>query len=260
MDAPPRERPATDKPFGPVLKWGVVAVWCGFLVWLLLPARQGIRSGRMPECHKRLKLLALAMHNYHDRYGSFPPAYVADKNGRPMHSWRALLLPFLLEFDTEPKEELRPLYNQYRFDEPWNGPHNSAFGTKAPAVFRCTKDDGPETDANYFVVVGPKTVFPGSKPVRLEDITDGTSNTILLVEAVDSGINWLEPRDLSYEEAVRGINPKTGLSISSHLKDGALVAYADGSVRYLGNDTPVEQLRRLLERNDGKPISLPENR
>jgi prepilin-type processing-associated H-X9-DG protein len=76
-----------------------------------------------------------------------------------------------------------------------------------------------------------------------------------LVEAVDSGINWLEPRDMSYEEALRGINPKTGWGISSRHDGGAQVAFADGSSPLLPDDTPLEKLRLFLERNDGQPVS-----
>jgi hypothetical protein len=168
-----------------------------------------------------------------------------------MHSWRVLLLPFMDE---------QKLYKQYRFDEPWNGPHNRLLAAPAPGVYHCPADAG--TGASYFVIVGQKTVFPSAKPIAIKDIPDGTVNTILVVEATESGINWLEPRDMSYEEAVRGINPKSGWGISSHHggeKKGALVALADGSARFLGDDMPVEQLRRVLERNDGKPIELPDH-
>jgi prepilin-type processing-associated H-X9-DG protein len=246
METPPVERPAADNAFDRVVKWGVAAIFSGFVAWMLLPGLAGPRDApRRTECRNHLKQLALAMHNYHDTYGSFPPAYIADKDGRPMHSWRVLLLPFL---------ELRPLYEQYRFDEPWNGPHNRDLAALPIPLFHCALDTGPATDANYFVVVGPKTVFPGAVPIAIKDIADGTSNTILLVEVAGSGINWLAPRDLSYEEAVRGLNPKSGLGISSHHKEGANVAFADGSTQFLPDETPRERLRLLLERNDGQPV------
>ena len=73
------------------------------------------RPADVRACANNMKRIALALRNYHTAYGCFPPAYVADKNGRPMHSWRVLILPFL-------KED--PLYKQYKFSEPWDGPNN----------------------------------------------------------------------------------------------------------------------------------------
>jgi hypothetical protein len=231
--------------------WSGVVLLLGFLVLILLPPLTGPHDrGRRTECKNHLKQLALALHNYHDTHGAFPPAYIADKDGRPMHSWRVLILPFM---------DQRHLYELYRLDEPWNGPHNRLLASQMPAEFRCPSDPGPATETSYFVVVGPKTIFPGAVPIAIKDIPDGTSNTILLVEAADSGINWLEPRDLSYVEAIRGINPKTGWGISSRheeLERGAQVALADGSSRFLADNTPVEQLLRMLERDDGLPVSF----
>jgi Protein of unknown function (DUF1559) len=245
----PPERRRAGKTFDKVVVWCVVVVLGLFVIALLLPRVGSGPTSLRAECRNHLKQLALAMQNYHEVYGCFPPAYIPDKNGRPMHSWRVLLLPFM---------EFRPLYEQYRFDEPWNGPHNRELAALPIQLFHCPAEASTRPDTNYFVVVGPKTVFPGADPVAIKDITDGAANTILLVEAADSGINWLEPRDLSYVEAVRGINPKPGWGISSHHKSGgACVVFADGTSSFLPNDTPLEQLRRMLERNDGQPVAPP---
>jgi prepilin-type processing-associated H-X9-DG protein len=249
---PPLWSRSTDKILERVIKWGLAIGLLGFVAVFLLPGLDGRgHPARRTECKNHLKQLALAMHNYHDTYGCFPPAYVADKDGQPMHSWRVLLLPFL---------EFRQLYDEYRFDEPWNGPHNRKLAELSIALFKCPAQNDAKPETNYFVVVGPKTIFPGDKTIAIKDITDGTHDTILLVEAVDSGINWLEPRDMSYEEAARGINPKSGWGISSRhdLTEGgcAQVAFADGSVRFLRDDTDVGQLRRMLERDDGLPVSI----
>src|SRR5262245_38698724 len=67
-------------------------------------------ASQRSQCKNNMKQIGLALHNYAEMYGSFPPAYIADDNGRPMHSWRVLILPFIDQV---------PLYNQYRFDEPW---------------------------------------------------------------------------------------------------------------------------------------------
>src|SRR6516165_2689000 len=90
------------------------------------------RPAKRGQCKNNLMNIGLALHNYHDQFGSFPPACVADENGRPMHSWRVLILPFL---------DQTPLYNQYRFDEPWDGPNNKKLADTILAVYNCPSDD-----------------------------------------------------------------------------------------------------------------------
>jgi prepilin-type processing-associated H-X9-DG protein len=225
---------------------GVVAAFGLAIVFQLLPPVQ-TDGGRSPryECKNHLKQIALALHNYHDDYGCFPPAYVADRNGRPMHSWRVLILPYL---------DYRPVYQRYRFDEPWDGPHNRALASLTPNIYHCPADKTPKIDTSYVVVVGPTTMFPDEKCVRISDIGDGTTNTIMVVEMVNSHINWMEPRDLTFDQALRGINPGSQLGMSSHHEDGAQAAFADGSVRFFKNDFLTGDLRPLLEINDGKPV------
>src|SRR5262249_42952585 len=92
---------------------------CMFCVCTCEPGTVARRS----QCKNNLKQIGLAMFNYHDAYGCFPPAYIADADGRPMHSWRVLLLPFLDE---------AARYRKYRFDEPWDGPNNSELATSVP--------------------------------------------------------------------------------------------------------------------------------
>src|SRR5262249_28073198 len=152
-----------------------------------------------------------ALHNYHEKYGSFPPAYIADEKGRPMHSWRMLLLPFL---------EQQQLFDEYRFDEPWNGPHNSRLADRILAVFNCPSENHEKGRkgtqmTSYVAVLGPETAWPGDKPTKIRDFTDGTSQTLLVVEVANSGIHWMEPRDLHVLQMDHAINSKSGQGISS---------------------------------------------
>jgi uncharacterized protein DUF1559 len=226
----------------------------GVFVALLLPAGHHSGPARRSQCSNNLKQIGVALHNYHDTYGSFPPAYIADGEGRPVHSWRVLLLPFL---------EHEALYGQYRFDEPWDGPNNLKLVEKMPSDFQCPEDRSEEKTytTNYVVVVGPHTAWPGEETVRLKDITDGTSNTWLVVEVADSGITWSEPRDLHVLQMAQEINPPAGQGISSKHPGGALAVLADGSVRFFGDastTSPIDpdNVRRLLTIDDGEPIDL----
>lgn len=206
---------------------------------------------RKMACANNLKQFAVALHTYHDRYGTFPPAYIADENGKPMHSWRVLILPEM---------EQQQLYDQYRFDEPWDGPNNRKLHQQTLPYIACAAASHnrplkPGTETHYVVVVGPKTAFPGDKCVALSDITDNHGNTILVVEVESSGIHWMEPRDLHVTQMARQINPAKGQGISSgHKGGGAHVAMADGSVEFLGEKTltPAE-IQSLLTIDGNEP-------
>jgi len=205
---------------------------------LILPA---VQSPRGPSwrgtCHINLKQIVLALHNYHDVYHRFPPAYVADANGKPMHSWRVLILPFL---------EQKPLYDAYRFDEPWDGPNNSQLAGDLKILMCPADGTRGKGQTSYVAVVGPGTAWPGTKRIDMADIKDGTNNTILIVEVHNSGISWMEPRDLDASQMPLAINPKTGLGISSGHPGCAQAARADGSVFVLDEKTPPATIRAML--------------
>jgi hypothetical protein len=203
-----------------------------------------------------LKNISIALHTYHGAYGSFPPACVGDEEGRPMHSWRVLILPQLGE---------QALYDQYRFDEPWDGPNNRKLHDRIAAFYRCPDDRSSRRrktarETSYVVIAGPGTVFPvGRRKISVADVVngDGTTNTILVAEVHDSGIHWMEPRDLDFATMDFQINGKKGASISSKHPAGAMVVMVDGSMRYLDDQTPPEVVRQLITVKDGQP--LPQN-
>jgi prepilin-type processing-associated H-X9-DG protein len=231
-----------------VLVAALVFLCSGVPIALLLPAVQAAReAARRSQCTNNLKQLALAMHNYHDAYQTFPPAYIADEDGKPMHSWRVLLLPYL---------EQQGLYERYEFDEPWDSPANLALAQTVLDVYRCPSD--PESmvpETNYVMIVGPGTLYEGEEPTSIADVTDGTSNTIMLVEVAGSGINWLEPRDLDIEQLSFQVNPPSGKGIHSHHPGGANVAFCDGSVRFLSDGIDPRTLEYLITIADGNPVT-----
>jgi type II secretory pathway pseudopilin PulG len=226
----------------------VSIVVIGVLIALLLPAVESARpAARRSQCMNNLKQISYALHNYHDRYGCFPPAYVADKDGRPMHSWRVLILPFM---------EQKGLYDQYRFDEPWDGPNNRKLAATVIQAYRCPSDEsGSPTDTNYVAVIGPETAWPGTRCIQMGDIGDGLSNTLLLAEVHKSGIHWMEPRDLHVLQMAPGINPKAGQGISSAHPGGAQVALADGSTWFLSESIAPATLRKLLTIRGGESLA-----
>jgi len=206
------------------------------------------RSGYHRFCVNRLKQIGLALHGYHDVYGCFPPAVTADKAGRPMHGWRVLMLPYF---------EQAGLYAQYRLDEPWNGPNNRKLGDVILDDLICPNYAGdPEGVTTYVAVIGPNTAWRVNESVSLDDITDGTSSTILVVEVADFSFPWIEPRDLHVLQMAPGINPEGGRGISSPHPAGANVLFADGTVRTLPNDTPPEPIEAMLTIAGGEEVEL----
>lgn len=224
-----------------------VAIVC-ILTALFLPAVQsGGHSGR-PECINHLKQIALAMYNYHDTYGCLPPAYIADQDGKPIHSWRVLILPYM---------EQQALYDQYDFDEPWNGPNNSLLHNTIVDTYSCPSNGSRTTTmTSYVAITGEETPFAGDQSTALTDFADGTSNTILVVETCGSDIHWMEPRDLATETIHLAINPGKGKppGISSYHPGCANVAFADGSVRFLADDLPAKTLRGMFTIAGGETI------
>jgi type II secretory pathway pseudopilin PulG len=240
--------------YRPTREITVVILLLLLLVALLLPARSNARAAaRASQCRNNLKQIILALELYHDRYSSFPPAYVADESGRPMHSWRVLLLPYL---------ENTALYQQYDFNEPWDGPNNSKLaGQIVCSMMNCPSDRKHNTNhTNYVLVTGKETAWVGDKAPRFGDFHDGYSRSIAVVEIANSGIHWMEPRDLTFHQALRGINSPLGMSISARhpargqrdRPDGAHVALVDGTILFLKNDTPLADLKAMLTPNGGE--------
>jgi hypothetical protein len=180
------------------------------------------------------------MHNY-SSHGSLPPHAIYSKDGKPLLSWRVLLLPYIEQSD---------LYEQFHLDEPWDSPHNVQFLPRMPKVFtpfkgRPTRE--PHTTF-YQVFVGKGAAFEGRKGLCLEaDFPDGTSNTFLIVEA-GMAVPWTKPEDLPYD-AGKPLPRLGGL-----FKDTFRAALADGSVRDFSKEVSEATLRAAVTRNGGDEL------
>lgn len=202
-------------------------------------------KAQQEECAGRLHQIWVAMDNYFNEYGEYPPAVVRDKNGAAMHSWRVLLLPHLGE-----KEE--QLYKEYHFDEPWNGPHNRELAEALPQVYGCPCDAAAfvSSHTSYLAVIdgasGDFATEPENPDVNRPPPKAGApaqpKSPYLVVEVAESGVSWLEPRDL----VLRGTGPAAGsppatssaaagepLSPRSFHLDAVNALHSDGEVRTL---------------------------
>lgn len=195
------------------------------LFGLRTPLHNAIVANRQSRCSDHLREIARAMDEFHKKYGHFPPAYIADQDGKPIHSWRVLLLEFL-----DPA-----LFKAYSFNEPWNGPRNTTLLRKMPPSYRCPNhgDAGISSDTSYVVVVGAETVFPDSGSKKISEIEDRIAGTILVAEVAHLDIPWMEPRDLKFDQMSFRINDSSQPSISSSDPDGAGIVLVGGSVHRL---------------------------
>ena len=185
----------------------------------------------------------MAVANYHEAHGHYPPAYLADAAGRPIHSWRVLLLPYL---------EQGALYDQYNFSEPWDGPHNRKLALQMPELYAFDGEYIPGlTTTNYLAILGPQTVWPANRRLASDDVADGLSSTILVVENRGAGVHWMQPADLSFAEMSFQLNTPQG--ISSKYEKPAVVML-DGSLHQLGSDLTADKLRALLTANGGEKV------
>jgi len=202
------------------------------------PRQRSVSTDNATQTRNNLLLIALAMHHYHDLNKHFPAASIVGPDGKTPHSWRVELLPLLQQ---------QAIYSQYRLNEPWDSENNKQVLAQIPDVFHNPYDDAKSTNSGYFAVVGPGTVFEGHVGVKLRDITDGTSNTLMIVEA-KRNIPWTKPEDIPFD-------PDKAVPELGGFVDGRFTAaFADGSVRSLRTDDAIDHLKWLIMRNDGHSI------
>ena len=207
------------------------------------------QQGLQGNCVMHLKQISLALLEYQDRYGSLPPACTRDANGKPLHSWRRLILPFL------GGEEV---YARYDFDEPWNGPNNSRLRANLPETFadrfRCPTGRSRSGATNYFAVLGPRTLWPAQKPGRIANEMLESQPEVLVIEMPDSEVNWMEPTDIDVDEVISKLNSLSGEMGAIHPRG---IQYVDTAQRVhaFPTDFGAIVLRKLLTTAKSIPLA-----
>jgi len=217
----------------------------GLIYALMVPAVGRARAGAdRTTSMNNMKQIMLALHNYHDVHGSLPPAYVTDADGKPLYSWRVLVLPFM---------EQSNLYERFDKSKAWDDPANIAISDTMIPLFQSPCDPNVASNGtSYVCVVGPNTMFPGEKSRQFREVIDGLSNTIMIVEVKDIPGSWAAPIDPRVDQ----IQPVVG-DLPNQLHpaqpQGVLVGFADGAARYLERDAPARVVQpAAFNVNDGQ--------
>ena len=206
-----------------------------------LPAVQKVRNAaaRMQSMNN-LKQIGLAMHNYHDVHGSFPPAAIVDKKGKKLLSWRVAILPYI---------EQDNLYRQFKLDEPWDSEHNKPLSMVSIKTYMDPRAELKPGETNYRLFVGGGSPFDWLQGRKFSNITDGTSNTIMAVSAGDP-VPWAKPDDFEFDPAkpLPDLKPPFGDLLS---------LFCDGSVRMIRPERVKDfdkVMKLLIQADDGQVI------
>lgn len=187
-----------------------------------------------------LKQIGLAVHNYESTYGALPPAAVCDKTGKPLLSWRVLILPYIEE---------EALFKQFKLDEPWDSVNNKKLLAKMPKVYAIPGKTQPgDTDTHYRVFVGGGAGWDWVMGGKLANLADGTSNTIMCATAADA-VPWTKPDELAFDPE------KDPTKLFGAIVNGKVqVAMFDGSVRTIKKLPGKETLKALITKAGGEVI------
>ncbi|MFM7108706.1 MAG: DUF1559 domain-containing protein [Planctomycetaceae bacterium] len=219
------------------------------------------------ECRNRLRSIGSAIDRYVEVHGHYPPAYVADEHGTPMHSWRVLILPYLDRLASDVRgganDTYADVYSEYREHEPWNSPHNATLAERVTA-YQCVahrrKGSASPHATSYLAVVGEQAFWPGATPRQLGDIPDGMTRTACVIEATPID-NWMAPEDLSIDEAVAYLTgelsehriPSRTVLWDASVPCPRFLLIADGHVELAAVAQPADVSAAVLDVADGKP-------
>ncbi len=210
----------------------------------------------------KLRQIVLAIRNYESAHRRYPPQAYRGKDGKPTVSWRVLILPYLEEAQ---------LFQQFKLDEPWDGPHNKALLQKMPDVYRDPiYGDSKTTFTSYAGVAGPGTIFPtdgpDSKGLRGEgnrdglqesDIADGYSKTLFVgTVSPQQKIPWTKPEDIICIDKLPAFGKPGSFAapFKTATHSAGLFSYGDAHVQSIRSDVDMTEFHKLVTCSGGEPI------
>lgn len=259
-----QDQPGAARPLGGVksdrlIRWVVAAMVGLVLVGALMVALFRIAGDTIAEMSsgryqassmKNLQRIAEALNAYAADFGTYPPSATRDANGRPMHSWRVLILPYLGEDQ---------LYNQFNLSQPWDHPTNLLAASRMPAEYRHPSGAVTSTPnaSAYYLITGPRTLNPASGPLGPDRVTDNASQTVLVIEGmplVPSG-QWSEPIDLDISKMQGDLKLNPGIEPGGLLDNGVAFATVDGRPHFVPDTIEPFSMIALMTANGGEPLA-----
>jgi prepilin-type processing-associated H-X9-DG protein len=213
----------------------------GLLTLATEVANQARKAAMVAGCVGQLAQLKLALDNFEAAFGCFPPAFMTDPEGTPIHSWRVASLHTWKE---------HPLYGLYDVNVPWNHAKNASLlnDDNLGKLWWCPSGDGRVTKmTDYIAVVGNETAWPWDRGLKRSEITDDPASTVLVLEVANSRILWMEPKDPTLDEILSS-------GLSSHHSGFVHALFADGSVKRVRTDVSRETLKALLTVSGGEKL------
>lgn len=216
---------------------------------MMTKAGEPMTAERYKAVGNQLKQIGLALHNLHDEASSFLPSQEEhpefyDENGRLKVSWRVHLLPYM---------DQKPLYEQFKLDEAWDSPNNAPLAKNMPDVFKSPDTPADSNKTRFRVFEGKRekndngeekmtTLFPLGQPARIRDTLDGTSNTIIVVEAgPDKAVEWTKPG---------GLNPAQPKAELGETASQVAILKGDGSISLVKKDLEDAQWKEMIGPQD----------
>ena len=238
----PDDEPRVTRPPITLINGGVVVAVLAAMLCLLLPAVNSLRRHAMRGSDaNNLKQLGIAVENYDAVNEKLIGPYAQASSGvlNTNLSFRVSLMAYIESTD---------LQTRIDWTQPWDSARNAPMTSIPFKIFQSPDTpDATKPDTPYRVFYGGGALFAADgTPVKLTDIPDGASNTILFVHATET-VPWAKPQEFAY-------TPTTPLPPlgSPGLGRGFNAAMADGSVRFFKATIADADLRSLIEKADGR--------
>jgi Protein of unknown function (DUF1559) len=241
-------------PGRPVRSRWRAAVWIGagsvvgLFTWAAcLGLADVVRDYWRSQCSDNLRAVGLALSQYHEALGRLPAPEIVGRDGTKLLSWRVAILPYLGH---------QSLYERFHLDEPWDSPHNLSLVAEMPREFGCPGGRGRRAGkTSYIVIVGPEmdaysinTAFEPTRGAALHHVTDGTSNSLLVLET-DVMVPWTKPDELQWAQG-RPLPP-----VASPHAGGTHMLFCDSAVRFIKSTGDPRIFAAILTINGGEVLA-----